>query len=108
MKILKLTAALCAALGMTSLAGCQVSFSLSESSSSGVVLYRSVALVSTLYRFQMADGQGVIDWSKIGAVASTEGPETVILPKTLKAEDLMNGLRKQGSHFGVRQLLLII
>jgi hypothetical protein len=96
MKIKKLTAALCAAFALTTLAGCQASFTLSESSSSGVVLYRSVGLVSTLYSFKMPDGPGVIDWSKIGAVTSTEGPGTVILPKTLKAEDLMDGLRKQG------------
>jgi hypothetical protein len=96
MKIQKFTTALCVALALTTLAGCQASFTFSESSSSGVVLYRSVAMVSTLYRLQMADGPGVINWSKIGAVTSTEGPETAILPKTLKAEDLMNGLRKQG------------
>lgn len=96
MKIQKITALLCAALALTTLAGCQASFTFSESSSSGVVLYRSVALVSTMYRFQMPEGSGALDWSKIGAVTSTEGPETVILPKTLKAEDLMNGLRKQG------------
>jgi hypothetical protein len=96
MKIKKLTSALCAALALTTLAGCHASFTFSDSSSSGVVLYRSVGLVSTLYSFQMPDGPGVIDWSKIGAVASTEGPETVILPKALKAEDLINGLRKQG------------
>jgi hypothetical protein len=98
MKIKKLTAALCAALAMTTLAGCQASFKFTDSSesSSAVVIPRSVAVVTTLYQLHLRDGASSIDWREIGGVPDIQGPATVILPKTLKAEKLMFGLRKQG------------
>lgn len=98
MKILKLTTALCVALTLTTLVGCQASFKFTDSSesSSRVVIPRSVGVVTTLYKLQLRDGASIIDWSEIGGVPDIQGPETVILPKTLMAEKLMFGLRKQG------------